>query len=183
LRYILTVPPGGLKSVEHFKLHPFGNVPILKDEDVIVYESSVIVEYLDAKVTLPRLTPEAAVEAARARTIAAIASEYVQRSLQKLSAAPESSPAELNRALDGLEDAMASEGYACGNAFSIADVYTAPSLWFATAIMGQRNWPDPFASRPKMRAYLAMMQADDVAGEVLTGMERAWRAYASSGEI
>ena len=38
-----------LRTPEYFKLHPMGRVPVLEDQDITIYESGAIVEYLLAK--------------------------------------------------------------------------------------------------------------------------------------
>ena len=38
--------PSELKSEEHRKRHPLGRVPVLEDNNIIIYESGAIVEYL-----------------------------------------------------------------------------------------------------------------------------------------
>ena len=41
--------PSELKSDEHRKRHPLGRVPVLEDNDVTIYESGAIIEYIIAK--------------------------------------------------------------------------------------------------------------------------------------
>src|SRR3954467_11514898 len=43
---------------EHLALHPFNRVPILKHDDVMVYETSAIASYVDEAFGGPRLTPK-----------------------------------------------------------------------------------------------------------------------------
>ena len=51
--------PSELKSDEHRKRHPLGRVPVLEDEEIIIYESGAIVEYLIARHSNGELKPEA----------------------------------------------------------------------------------------------------------------------------
>ncbi|HYD47894.1 MAG TPA: glutathione S-transferase family protein [Terriglobales bacterium] len=55
------------KSQEFLKLNPYGRVPVLVDEDVIVYDSTIINEYLDEEYPDPPLMPAAGESADRAR--------------------------------------------------------------------------------------------------------------------
>ncbi|PRP74751.1 glutathione S transferase D8-like, partial [Planoprotostelium fungivorum] len=48
LSFTLEMPPGGLKSKEHLSLNRRGQIPILKDGDVVVNESIAQMIYLDA---------------------------------------------------------------------------------------------------------------------------------------
>ena len=50
--------PSELKSEEHRKRHPLGRVPVLEDEEIIIYESGAIVEYLIARHSNGELKPE-----------------------------------------------------------------------------------------------------------------------------
>src|SRR6185369_2135844 len=43
---------------EFLKLNPYGRVPVLVDDDVVVYDSTVINEYLDDEYPNPMLMPE-----------------------------------------------------------------------------------------------------------------------------
>src|SRR5256884_5073959 len=50
---------------EHLALHPFNRVPILKHDDLTVYETSAIASYVDEAFGGPRLTPQDVRERAR----------------------------------------------------------------------------------------------------------------------
>ena len=50
--------PSELKSDEHRKRHPLGRVPVLEDEEITIYESGAIVEYLIARHSNGELKPE-----------------------------------------------------------------------------------------------------------------------------
>lgn len=41
--------PSELKSAEHRSRHPLGRIPVLEDNNIIIYESGAIIEYLIAK--------------------------------------------------------------------------------------------------------------------------------------
>src|SRR4029077_14545096 len=62
---------------EHLALHPFNRVPILKHDDLIIYETSAIACYVDDAFGGPRLTPQDARERARMNQwISAVNSYY-----------------------------------------------------------------------------------------------------------
>ena len=50
--------PSELKSDEHRKRHPLGRVPVLEDEEITIYESGAIVEYLIARHSNGELKPD-----------------------------------------------------------------------------------------------------------------------------
>ena len=55
------------KTPEYLKIHPFGQVPALDDEGFIVYDSTVINEYLEDEYPYPPLMPKDSEGRARAR--------------------------------------------------------------------------------------------------------------------
>lgn len=55
------------KDPEYLKIHPFGQVPALDDDGFIVYDSTVINEYLDDEYPHPPLLPVDSENRARAR--------------------------------------------------------------------------------------------------------------------
>ena len=42
--------PSELKSEEHKKRHPLGRVPVLEDDDVTLFESGAIIDYIIRKI-------------------------------------------------------------------------------------------------------------------------------------
>src|SRR5437899_11563556 len=55
------------KSPEYLKIHPFGTVPALDDEGFVVYDSTIINEYLEDEYPYPPLMPKDSEGRARAR--------------------------------------------------------------------------------------------------------------------
>lgn len=55
------------KDPEYLKIHPFGQVPALDDDGFIVYDSTVINEYLEDEYPHPPLLPAHSEDRARAR--------------------------------------------------------------------------------------------------------------------
>src|SRR5712664_1206738 len=62
---IAPVAPGSHKSPEHLARHPFGRVPVLEHDGLVLYETAAILRYLDRVLPDPRLTPADARRAAR----------------------------------------------------------------------------------------------------------------------
>lgn len=57
------------KNPEYLKIHPFGQVPALDDEGFILYDSTVINEYLEDEYPYPSLMPKDSEGRARARLL------------------------------------------------------------------------------------------------------------------
>ena len=51
------MPRGAHRAEPYLSLNPYGRVPTLEDEDLVLYESTVILEYLEAKHPEPALAP------------------------------------------------------------------------------------------------------------------------------
>ena len=57
------------RSPEFLKLNPYGKVPVLVDDDVVVYDSTIIDEYLDDEYPNPPLRPDDSAGCARVRLL------------------------------------------------------------------------------------------------------------------
>src|SRR3954454_17379168 len=60
---------GDQKRPEFLKLNPFGKVPVVIDDEVIVYDSTIINEYLEDEYPHPQLMPADSGARARVRTL------------------------------------------------------------------------------------------------------------------
>ncbi len=57
------------KAPEFLRLNPYGKVPVLEDEEIVIYESTIINEYLEDEYPLPNLMPEESAGRARVRML------------------------------------------------------------------------------------------------------------------
>ncbi len=118
------------------KISPHGKVPVLVVDEIPLFESNAIAEYLD-EVAPPRCHPEDAIERARNRAwtdfvgdfAKALSSTYYTKSRAETDAAIEASP----KAIGKLEDALASRKgnggpYFNGPELSLVDAAYAPFL-------------------------------------------------------
>lgn len=135
---------GEQKSPEFLKLNPYGKVPVLIDDDVVVYDSTIINEYLDDEYPNPPLMPEDSAGRARVRQLEDFCDNsfmppagFILAELHK----PENErdaerlrryQAEIGRVLGRLESALDGKEFLAGD-FSLADVAFAPRVM----ILGQ----------------------------------------------
>jgi glutathione S-transferase len=121
------------KNPEYLKIHPFGQVPALDDEGFIVYDSTVINEYLEDEYPYPPLMPEDSEGRARARLmedfrdtrfnppfvklIYEMRKPEAERDANTLAAAT----AEINQCFDRIEKELQGKEYLAGT-FSLADI-------------------------------------------------------------
>lgn len=57
------------KTPEFLRLNPYGKVPVLEDEEIVIYESTIINEYLEDEYPVPNLMPEDSAGRARVRML------------------------------------------------------------------------------------------------------------------
>jgi stringent starvation protein A len=115
-------------------LNPYGSVPTLADRDLVLYDSRVIMEYLDERFPHPPLMPIDPVTRAQFR----VALYRIERDWYSLGAQIDADPAgrDAERARTVLRDAIASSAevfkakpYFLSDEFSLVDASIAPILW------------------------------------------------------
>lgn len=189
---------GGLSSAPYRALHPFAKMPAAvvraggtgSDDDLALYESAVLVEYLaDAYADVgPSFVPPTPASRARARLIVAALDEYVgphhpamYKALDGIDAAGRAAAVgRLGAGLDAVEAALDAAGpYAAGGCLSVADA----------ALLG--NWPfyaymlptffgvAPTDGRPRLAAWAdhllgSSAAAREVYAEVHTALVGWW---------
>lgn len=166
------LPGGATRAVEFRRLNPFGQVPVLEDDGLVIYESLAILEYLEERCpAVPLLSPDLAARA-RTRQLMLASGDYygvaLKRWLTRLFA-PEASwdradqeraVVEIGEHLDVLEAMLAEREYLVGT-FSLADVAYAPLVCELEACrLGHllptrpavRGWVERLRARPSIRA-------------------------------
>lgn len=129
---------GQQRSEEFRRLNPFGKVPVLVDESSVVYESTIINEYLnDEYPHEPELLPEDSGERARVRllvdfadrafTLPVMALEREARSAEKDEAKVAAAREAISKTLAMLERELSGRSF-LADEFSLADIAFAPAL-------------------------------------------------------
>ncbi len=158
------------QDAEFLKLNPYGKVPVLIDEDVVVYDSTIINEYLEDEYPIPALMPEDSGARARVRTL----EDYCDNSFlpsagfvqAELSKPVEEQDAErlaryrneLVRGLKRLEVFLGGREYLAGE-FSLADVAFVPAVLILPrlgveidpALRGVTAWIARLRQRPSVQ--------------------------------
>jgi glutathione S-transferase len=159
------------KSPDFLRLNPYGKVPVLIDEEEVVYDSTVINEYLEDEYPLPRLMPEDSQGRARVRLLedycdnsfippttmllAQLRKPDVERDQPRVEQARE----ELRRNLYFLRDALANHEYLVGKEFTLADAAFAPRIMvlgrlgveLEPALAPVQAWIDRIRTRSSVR--------------------------------
>ncbi len=121
------------KNPEYLKIHPFGQVPALDDEGFVVYDSTVINEYLEDEYPYPSLMPSDSEGRARARLLEDFRDTHFnpycvhvifemrkpegERDSQRI----DNAKAQIAAAFDRLENELQGKEYLAGT-FSLADI-------------------------------------------------------------
>jgi glutathione S-transferase len=130
---------GEQRSPEFLKLNPYGKVPVLIDEDVVIYDSTIINEYLDEEYPNPPMMPEDSAGRGRVRLLEDFADNsftppagLVMADLHKPEGERDTErirryQGEIVRVLARLEAALEGKEYLVGD-FSLADVGFVPRV-------------------------------------------------------
>jgi len=115
-------------------MNPYGQVPILVERDLVLYESNIINEYIDERFPHPQLMPADPVMRARTRLFLFNFERELFVHVQTLENSNNQKAMEKGRALirDGLTQlapTMLKNKYMLGDDFSMLDVALAPLLW------------------------------------------------------
>ncbi|MBI1996275.1 MAG: glutathione S-transferase family protein [Deltaproteobacteria bacterium] len=121
------------KQPEYLKIHPFGQVPALDDEGFIVYDSTIINEYLEDEYPYPPLMPKDSEGRARARMMedfrdthfnppcVKIIYEMRKPEGERVADVIATAKADINKCFDRIEGALQGKEYLAGS-FSLADI-------------------------------------------------------------
>ena len=175
LDFTIAMPEGGLKTPEYLALNPFGKIPTVKDGSTVLFESGVILPYLDDKYPKKKkVIPASPAAAGKANLIARICDLYVQEPALDLfrqvvgrapknKAAANKALADMEAALDILNGYISPGPCATGKSFTIADCYVIPALLFATSVGPLFGLKDPLKGRPNVKKYLAAIKKHSAA--------------------
>ena len=126
------VDPKGV-SEDLMELNPYGTVPTLVDRDLVLFNSRIIMEYLDERFPHPPLMPVYPVARGKSRLLMLrIEQDWYPTLVQ----AEKGTEAERTAALNQLKEQMlavsaifAQSPYFMSEEFSLIDCYVAPLLW------------------------------------------------------
>lgn len=121
------------KPEEITLMNPYGQVPILVERDLILYESNIINEYIDERFPHPQLMPGEPVDRARVRLFLLNFEKELFVHVAALegadSKAKDKARAHIRDRLTQLAPNFLKNKYMLGENFSMLDVAIAPLLW------------------------------------------------------
>lgn len=112
-------------------INPYGTVPTLLDRELVLYESRIIMEYLDERFPHPPLLPVYPVARAEARKMMHRIEQDWYQLLQQITHGekPDLAREYLRDSLVSLEPIFADKIYFLSDEFSLLDCALAPLLW------------------------------------------------------
>lgn len=125
------------KPEEITSMNPYGQVPILVERDLVLYESNIINEYIDERFPHPQLMPADPLMRARARLMLFTLEKELFVHVNTLendksehaNIRHEKARAEIRDYLTSLSPIFQKNKYMMGEEFSMLDVAIAPLLW------------------------------------------------------
>jgi glutathione S-transferase len=165
------VQSGQHRQPEFLKLNPFGRVPVLVDEGCVIYDSTIINEYLDDEYPEPALRPADSDERARVRlledyadTAFTLPAMALQNELAKATGTRDEARVKAARdvvvkTLEMLNRELEGKAYLGGDEFSLADVAFAPMVLQleklgvhldSTTLKNVKAWAQRLVARPSM---------------------------------
>jgi len=113
------------------EINPYGKVPTIEDRGTVLFEASVVNEYLDERYPHPPLKPGSPAERAQLRlAVMSIEREIYPYYFEMAGSEKKEGPMRKIRAyLESIDTYLARQPYFIGEAYSLADVTLAPILW------------------------------------------------------
>lgn len=133
----IDITKGEQKTPEYLAINPYGKVPALQDNETTVYESTLIMQYLDDAYPDPALLPADSGQRARTRVlmnyadnpyesaVATLAGELLLKPMQGSTAdqkVVKTAAADLNTCFDHIANELGNSDYLLGSAFTMADI-------------------------------------------------------------
>ncbi len=160
-------------SEQLLALHPQGLVPLLRHGEHVVYESSVITEYLEDLFPTPPLMPQSPKDKSRVRLWTHWCNQIFKPDLDRFKYEFASFNeldrsqlvTRLNAQLDQLETALSGQPFLLGDSFTLADVHVFPFVRQFTRVrpafpgldkrLGVSRWLEGILKRPSFARVMA----------------------------
>ena len=181
INYQLLMPKDGIKSPEFLKINPLGKIPTIKDGKKVIFESGVILEYIDSKYQKVRLIPKGINSATQVRLLSAMWENYIVTMLirlfvQAINKNPDKkiineTIQKLNTGLDAIEQFIEPGKFVVGKSFTLADCYGVSAIIFLERVSQMLKIKDIIGKRKKIKKYWNSMKKEKVVKEVLSDIK------------
>jgi glutathione S-transferase len=192
---IIGPPPDWRTAAEYRQINPLVRIPVLLlDDDTVIAESAVIVEYLEDAYPEPSLRPETAEDLAQVRLITQIADLYVMQALMPLFSlfdakkkdekAIAAQLGKLDEGLKHLEARLLAGEYAFPGQMTTADLWLTPVRFSLEGLMSFAKLPHILDKHKVIASYADTARNDAALGrvwdEMSEGLEALMAARASA---
>ena len=149
-----------------YEKNPLGKVPVLEEDDFVLPESAVIMEYLEERYPEPPLWPADPAERASGRLLLERFNE-LSRPYYALRRGDEDAREQLDAELAGLDSLLAGRPFLTGREFGLADAAYLPWILRAETMLGVdldahpavADWAARAGARPSVAAETALLAA------------------------
>ena len=179
----LDMPEGGIKTDAYLAMSPMAKMPLLHDGDFHLPESQVIAEYLDSALDGPKMISADSKTAARERLMCRLADVYIVPELGGLFNArdkPEGVAPALEKLGIGLgyveHFRVASDTFAIGDRFSIADAALIPLFFFLDAFARQMPTAELIVARPGLAGWWTRAKASELGARAVAEQAAGMKA-------
>lgn len=120
-----------------------GKLPTIEDRDTVLFEASVVNEYLDERYPHPPLKPGSPAERAQMRLAVLRIEQELYPLYESFEAAAKKDEAKkkLGEYLEAIDTYLSRQEYFVGECYTLADITMAPILWRLAPQMDMANWP------------------------------------------
>ena len=185
---LLPVPGGGLKSPEFLAINPIGKMPVLEDQDRVIVESSVIVEYIDESNPAKPLLPKNPLERAQVRALARMLDLYVMTQMsvffrnlnpaQRNQADVDAAKEGLHKALSDLQHFVSNSGpYCAGANITMADYTLFPALLIMNNVLPAFGITNVLAGLPTLSRWWQHVQLDPLCSAFAREYQIAFKEF------
>lgn len=142
---IIEVDPEHIPSAL-LERNPYGKLPTIEDRDTVLFDASVINEYLDERYPHPPLKPGSPAERAQMRlSVLRLEQELfpLYRELEEAKGRDKAkAKKKIEEYLNALDVYLARQKYFVGESYTLADVTIAPILWRLSPLgVDTADWP------------------------------------------
>lgn len=169
----IDITKGEQKTPEYLAINPYGKIPVLQDNGTTVYESTIIMEYLNDTYPTPPLLPDEVGQRARARVlmhyadnpyesaVATLAVELLLKPMQGGTADHEvvsQANTALSLCFDHLTNELGNSDFLVGSTLTLADIsYVSWALLFPRLNVGIPHprleaWINRLKEQPSVQA-------------------------------
>ena len=149
-----------------YEKNPPGKVPVLEEDDFVLPESAVIMEYLEERYPEPPLWPADPAERAAGRLLLE-RFDQLSRPYYALRRGDEDAREHLDAELAGLDSLLAGRPFLTGREFGLADAAYLPWILRAETMLGVdldahpalADWAARSGARPSVAAETALLAA------------------------